>query len=142
MTPYKVIRGIAINAKPLKVWESLTNPEIIKKYLYGAEAVSEWKVGSEIIYKGEYDGYAYADRGIIRQFEKGKIFQHTYLSTFSGIEDIPENYHLVTYNIEKSNGGSLLTINQENIHSEEAMEHAGKGWDMVTELIKDAAEKL
>jgi uncharacterized protein YndB with AHSA1/START domain len=142
MTPYKVIRGISINTTPDKIWEALTNPELIRKYLYGAEAVSDWKVGSEIVYKGEYDGYAYADKGIIKQFEKGKIFQHTYLSTFSGIEDKPENYHLVTYIIEKSNGGSLLTINQENIHSEDAMEQAGKGWDMVMELIKEAAQKL
>ena len=142
MTPFKVIRGIAINATPTKIWEALTNPKIIKKYLYGAEAISDWKVGSKIVYKGEYDGYTYADKGTIKQFDKGKIFQHSYLSTFSGIEDLPENYHLVTYLIEKHNGGSLLTINQENIHSEEAMEHAGKGWDVMTPLIKEAAEKL
>jgi uncharacterized protein YndB with AHSA1/START domain len=142
MTPFKVIRGIAIKATPTKIWEALTNPKIIKKYLYGTQAESEWKVGSRIVYKGEYDGHSYADKGTIKQFEKGKIFQHSYLSTFSGIEDIPENYHLVTYLIEKSNGGSLLTINQENIHSKEAMEHAGKGWDAVTELIKEEAEKL
>ena len=82
MTPYKVIRGIKINTTPEKIWEALTSPKIIKKYLYVAEAVSDWKVGSKIEYKGEFDGYAYADKGIIKQFEKGKIFQHTYLSTF------------------------------------------------------------
>ncbi len=34
----------------------MTNPEKIKIYLFGTETGTDWKIGSSIIFKGEYDG--------------------------------------------------------------------------------------
>jgi uncharacterized protein YndB with AHSA1/START domain len=142
MTPYKIKKEISIHANSAKVWEALTNPEIIKKYLFGTQTISDWKVDSYIIFKGEYDGNTYTDKGTIKQFEKEKVFQYSYLSSFSGIEDTPENYHLITYMIHGDGDVSKLIVTQENIHSQEAMEHAGNMWDMVLEMIKAEAEKI
>jgi hypothetical protein len=91
---------------------------------------------------GEYEGHSYTDKGIIKQFEKEKIFQYSYLSSFSGIEDRPENHHLITYTIQENGDVIKLNVNQENIHTQEAMEHAGNMWNMVLETIKKEAEKL
>ena len=47
-----VSKSIIVNANNDKVWKALTNPEIIKEYLYGTETLTDWKVGSEIIFQG------------------------------------------------------------------------------------------
>lgn len=54
-----------INAPASKVWEALIDPDLIKQYLYGTEVTSDWKVGSPITYKGEWQGKAYEDKGQI-----------------------------------------------------------------------------
>jgi uncharacterized protein YndB with AHSA1/START domain len=41
MTPYKLNKEISIHADSAKVWEALTNPEIIKKYLFGTQTISD-----------------------------------------------------------------------------------------------------
>ena len=48
-----VSESIEINTEPDKVWEALTNPEIIKEYLFGTQTITDWKVGSDIIFQGE-----------------------------------------------------------------------------------------
>ena len=34
----------------------LGNPDVIKKYMFGTTVVSDWKQGSEIVWKGEWKG--------------------------------------------------------------------------------------
>ena len=45
---------ITINAPGSKVWEALTNPDLIKQYLFGTKVITDWQVGSPIIYEGQW----------------------------------------------------------------------------------------
>ena len=45
-------KEIVINAEVSAVWDALINPELIKQYLFGTEAISEWKIGSTIVFRG------------------------------------------------------------------------------------------
>jgi uncharacterized protein YndB with AHSA1/START domain len=38
--------SITINAYSTKVWNALVNPEAIKQYMFGTNAVSDWHAGS------------------------------------------------------------------------------------------------
>jgi uncharacterized protein YndB with AHSA1/START domain len=58
----KVSESVEINASPEKVWKVLTQPEFIKEYLFGTETITDWKVGSEVIFQGEYQGHKYKDK--------------------------------------------------------------------------------
>ena len=71
-------KSIDINAEPSEVWEVLTNPELIKEYLYGTETLTDWKPGSEIIFQGEYEGKNYKDKGVIRENIPGKLLIYSY----------------------------------------------------------------
>lgn len=51
-----VEKSVKLNADLSNVWEALTNPEITKKYIFNCEAISDWKVGSPIIFKMTSDG--------------------------------------------------------------------------------------
>ena len=134
-------RSITINVPPAKVWDALVNPEMIKQYLFGTEAISNWKVGDSITYRGTWEGKSYEDKGKILQLIPERIFQSTYWSSMSGTEDKPENYATVTYEIESRPSGTLLTVSQDNNASKEASEHSEKNWGMVLETMKKIIEK-
>ena len=49
-------KSITINAIATIVWNALVNPNIIKKYFFGAEVITNWKEGSPITFRGEFHG--------------------------------------------------------------------------------------
>ena len=67
-----------INAPPSKVWDALTKPALIKRYLFGTEVTTDWKVGSPITYRGEWQGKTYEDKGKILEIEPGKRLASTF----------------------------------------------------------------
>ena len=91
MTEYKIEKTIEIDASVQKVWDGLTNPDIIKQYMFGTETICDWKEGSEIIFQGSYEETSYKDKGVLQKIIAEEILQSTYLSSFSGLEDKPEN---------------------------------------------------
>lgn len=104
--------GITINAPASKVWEALTTPEVIKQYFFGTDAVSDWKVGSPLIFKGEWQGKQYQDKGTILESVPQKIFKYDYWSSMSGIEDKPENYVIITYELSEKDNATTLTVSR------------------------------
>jgi uncharacterized protein YndB with AHSA1/START domain len=132
--------SVTINADIAKVWDALVNPAIIKQYLFGTNAISDWKVGSPITYKGEWEGKEYEDHGKILQIEPEKILKTTYWSSMSGTENMPENYVTLTYTVSRVGNGTLLTITQDNSKTEEAKEHSGSNWKMVLDKLKEILE--
>lgn len=131
--------SILIEADAEKVWRALTDPALIKRYLYGTEAVSDWKVGSPISYRGVWEGKAYEDKGRILEIEPGRLFKSSYWSAFSGLADSPDNYNTVTYSLE-SGESTRLTVTQDNIPSEEGMAQAEGNWRMVLQALKELLE--
>jgi uncharacterized protein YndB with AHSA1/START domain len=41
-----------VHARIEKVWDALVNPDIIKKYMIGTTVISDWKEGSQIVWRG------------------------------------------------------------------------------------------
>ena len=123
-----------------KVWDALTNPAIIKEYMFGTDTTSDWKVGSRITYKGVWQGKEYEDGGTIIEIEPEKKLISTYWSSMSGTEDKPENYATVGYYLEPTENGTKLTITQDNIKTEEAKEHSTSNWNMVLDTMKKILE--
>ena len=133
--------SIHINATTDKVWEALTTPETIKKYFFDTDAISDWKVGSPLIVKGEWEGKKYEDKGTILENIPGKTFQYDYWSSMSGIEDKQENYLIITYSLEKKDDGTDLTITQENIQDEKTKVHSEQNWTKVITDLKNLLEE-
>jgi uncharacterized protein YndB with AHSA1/START domain len=55
--------AVMIDAPVEKVWNGLVSPAVIQKYMAGAKVVSDWKGGSPIVWKGEWKGKPYEDKG-------------------------------------------------------------------------------
>ncbi len=136
-----VKKTISIQVKPEKVWFAITDRETIKKFFFGTEAISDWKVGSTLIFQGEWEGKSYQDKGNILAVESGKVLQYNYWSGFSGLKDVIENYSLVTYRLEADGKGTIVHLSQEGFATEEAQSHGEEGWKMVLEGLKKLLEE-
>ena len=131
---------ITVNAPASVVWDALTNPKLIKEYFFGTEAISDWKVGSPLHFKGVWEGKEYLDKGTILQSIPEKLFQYSYWSSFSGLPDAPENYANIVYELEEENSQTMLTVKQENIADEEKRQHSEKNWAMILNKMKELVE--
>lgn len=129
-----------INAPASKVWEALTTPEIIKKYFFGTNVESEWKVGSPIYYRGEWEGKPYEDKGTILEFEPPRKMVSTHFSPLEGVPDVPENYHTLTYLLDEHDGRTDVTLLQDNNASEEEKQHSEQNWRTVLAGLKRLVE--
>ncbi|MEO8962367.1 MAG: SRPBCC domain-containing protein [Ginsengibacter sp.] len=111
--PLIITNSIAINSPIEKVWDALVNPEQTKKYMFGCETVSDWNPGSELLWKGNYEGNDMVFvKGKIVEIVPGKFLSYTTIDPNSGIADIPENYLTVTYDLKEENGQTILTTTQ------------------------------
>lgn len=131
---------IDIQKGPAEVWRALVDPGLIKRYLFGTEASSDWKVGSPITYRGQWEGKSYEDKGVILELEPNRLFASTYWSAFSGLPDAPENYNTVTYELAPVAGGTRLKVSQDNNPSEEGRSKAEANWRLVLQGLKEVVE--
>ncbi len=137
-----VAQAVEVNADLAKVWKALTTPEIIKDYLFGTETVTDWKVGSEIVFQGDYEGHKYRDHGVILENEFHKKIAYSYWSGFSGTEDKPENYSAVIYDLEKINDQKTkFTWTQKGFANEKGYEHSKSGMNEFVQKIKEVMER-
>jgi uncharacterized protein YndB with AHSA1/START domain len=141
MTNIACTVSIEINAPISNVWKALIDPEQIKKYLFGTNTISDWKVGSPITFSGVWDGKPYEDKGTILAIEQEKLLTYTYWSNFSGKPDLPENYQVITYKVRNENSKTIFELIQENCPSEEAKEHSSSNWNMVLSSMKEMLEE-
>ncbi len=129
---------IIIQAPAAKVWEALTEPALIKQYMFGSDVVSEWKEGSSIVWKGEWEGKVYEDRGVITQFIPEHVLEYTYNHAASTQENIVLN-ELAP--VDGQPDQTRLTITQTGSADETSREHSEKNWNMVLDSIKKMLEQ-
>jgi uncharacterized protein YndB with AHSA1/START domain len=129
-----------VNASPARVWSALVDPAAIKQYMFGTTVVSDWKKGSRIVWKGEWQGKPYEDKGEILQLDPNKRLQYSHFSPMMGQPDKPENYHTVTIDLAPAGKGTRITLSQDNNATEEARDHSTKNWEMMLAGIKKYVE--
>jgi uncharacterized protein YndB with AHSA1/START domain len=131
-----------INARAALVWNALTNPDLIKKYMFGSEAISQWKEGSPLIFKGSWQGKPYTDKGTILKIVPEKLFSYTYWSSMSGKPDKPENYSVYTYDLMPHGRTTQLTIIQDDkFDNDESRNNSWAHWDQAIEGLKKIVEE-
>ena len=146
--PLFVKNTITINAPASKVWDALVNPEQTKKYMFGCETVSDWKVGSELLWRGIYEGQEMVFvKGHIVEIDPEKFLAYTTIDPNSTIDDVSENYLTVTYHLQEEKGQTIFTVTQgdytkvaegERRYSEAY--NGGEGWNPILVEIKKLVE--
>lgn len=118
----------------------LTDPDLIKQYLFGAEVITSWQVGSPIVFQGEIQGQAWRDKGTILEYIHGERLSYSYWSGYCGLQDVPENYGTVTYSLDEVADGTLLNITQHGYVDEKSRDSSDAGWKNILDQIKSIAE--
>src|SRR5574337_202031 len=128
--------SVAINAPISKVWDALVSPEAIKRYMFGASVVSDWREGSSIVWKGEWQGRPYQDKGVVLRLEPDRTLQYSHFSPLSGVPDTPENYHTVTVELSTDGNKTRVVLAQDNNPTEQAREHSERKWNTMLATLK------
>lgn len=139
---------IDIYAPPATVWDALVTPAQTKKYMFGCEAISDWKIGSSLLWKGEHQGNEMIFvKGTVVAIVPGKHLAYTTIDPNNPkVADVPENYLTVTYTLELIAGGTQLTVTQGDyakVGEGEARYREtvdGGGWQPILEQIKKLVE--
>ena len=142
MSTYVATAECEIEASPEEVWRGLTDPATIREFMFGSEVQTDWKPGSPITWKGEYEGKLYEDKGEIVTVEPGRLLEVTHFSPLSGQEDKPENYHRVRYELQPVDGGrTRVRLTQDNSASAEEAAHSSANWQAMLDGLKKVVDQ-
>lgn len=146
--PLIVENSIEITAPAARVWDALVNPVQTKKYMFNCEAISDWQVGSPLLWIMIHEGKELvAVKGTIREIRPNHFLAYTTIDPNAGIADVPENYLTVTYSLTEANGKTTLTVTQgdySKVGDGEKRYHDtvdGGGWQPILEEIKRLLEQ-
>jgi uncharacterized protein YndB with AHSA1/START domain len=133
--------SVSIASPASKVWNALIDPQLVARYMFGAKVVSTWNKGDPIVWKGEWKGKPFEDKGIILRIEPERVLSYSHFSPLSGKPDVPENYHTVTIELSGQSGTPVVQLSQDGNPTDEARAHAEKNWATMLEGLKKTVEQ-
>lgn len=135
---------IHVDASRDRLWHALTDPDTIARFLFGSRVETDWKKGSPIVYRGEWEGKPYEDKGTILEIEPGDRLVTSYYSPLSGKPDEPASYQTVSYlladDADADGDGTRVTITQEGCADDAEAERSSANWRMVLQTLKSVVE--
>jgi uncharacterized protein YndB with AHSA1/START domain len=136
-------KTININAPISKVWDTLTIPELMKKWMSETDIniITDWTVGSPILIRGHLHRIKFENKGTVLQFEREKILQYSHLSSLSRLADKPENYSVLEFRIAPINNQTTLTLTLSNFPTETIYKHLAFYWNVTLEILKRMIEE-
>ena len=134
------VSKILIGASANRVWDAITRPDLVKQWQYGTDLSTDWRKGSSIVFRNEWEGKVFEQKGTILEVEPGCLVKYTLFAPQPGLEDRPENYFVMSYLLEDVDGRTLLTITQEDTRSQSVQEPADEVENAILLALKKLAE--
>jgi len=128
--------SLELPAPPTRVWAALTDPAMVKQYMFGAELSGDWVQGGTVTYRGEWDGTPFEDKGDIIEIDPPRLLKINYFSAMSGQPDTPENRQMITYTLVPSGSGTRLTVTQAGNPTQAAASAAEGNWATTLDALK------
>jgi len=140
MTDHVAHAETEISASPQQVWDAMTDPEAISRFMFGSKVETDWEEGSPITWSGEYDGRPFQDKGEILEVVENQRLRMTHFSPLSGEDDVPENHHTLDYRLEDQGASTRLTLDQDGNDSAAQAEQFAGNWQMMLDQLKKYVE--
>lgn len=105
---------VKILAPASKVWRALTEPELVKQWQYGSDLLTTWEPGSAIVFRNEWNGQAFEQKGTVLEFMQGSRLKYSLFFPGPDVQDIPENYFFMTYELTEGGGVTSVLFRQED----------------------------
>ncbi|WP_017495875.1 SRPBCC family protein [Flavobacterium sp. WG21] len=108
------ISTVLLNAPSEKVWNTLTQPELVKQWQYGSDLITDWKIGNEIRFRNEWEGQVFEQWGTVLEIIPNQKIKYSLFFPRPELEDKPENYFVMSYVLTEENKKTKLEIVQED----------------------------
>ena len=108
------ISTIVLNAPIEKVWNALTQPDLVKQWQYGSDLITDWIVGKEIRFRNEWEGQVFEQWGTVLEVVPNQKIKYSLFFPRPELEDKPENYFIISYILSEENQKVKLEILQED----------------------------
>jgi len=135
---------VRILAPAGKVWRALTVPELVKQWQYGSDLQTTWEPGTSIVFRNEWNGQVFEQKGTVIEFMPPSRLKYSLFFPRPGVQDIPENYFFMTYELTESGGLTSLLFRQEDPRPAQPDASSGgdDGPDVLSDLKKLVEEKM
>lgn len=137
-----ITKTITINAPAGKIWQALTNPVDMAKWMAETELAinTTWQTGSPIIISGAFYKKPFENKGVVLAFEPERKVAYSHLSSISRLEDVPENYSHITFNLTPANGQTALTVTITRFATDVIYKHLAFYWNVTLEVLRRYVE--
>lgn len=105
---------VEIRAPASKVWLALTLPALVKQWQYGSDLLTTWEPGTPIIFRNEWNGQLFEQRGTVLEFAPVSRLKYSLFFPRPDVQDIPEHRFFMTYELTESGGLTSLLFRQED----------------------------
>ena len=105
---------VKIVAPARKVWLALTVPHLVKQWQYGSDLLTTWEVGTPIVFRNEWDGRVFEQKGRVLEFLPESRLKYSLFFPRSDLQDTPEHSFFMTYELTESEGVTSLLVRQED----------------------------
>ena len=105
---------VHINTSIQKVFDSLTKPELIKRWQFGRIVTTDWKPGSEIKFRIEQGGKITEQWGTVLEMKPNELIKYNLFTPRPDLEDKIENYCVTSYVLVNENGQTKVELIQED----------------------------
>lgn len=140
---YQIERTITINAPTSTVWDTLTQPSLMKQWMggddYRLNIQTNWQINGPVTITG-FHHLPFENKGTVLQFDPGKIVSYTHLSSLSRLPDALENYVVITFQLATINDQTALTLTINNFPTETIYRHLDFYWRTTIVMLKKFIE--
>src|ERR1700720_2868484 len=133
--------SIQINNTVDEAWKALVNPEIVQNYMLSSQQVSDWQKGSSIIWRKDFNGRKFEDKGEILEITPQKSLKYTHYSPPSGRADAPENYQTISVALKENSKGTTINLTSDNNASEKEKAMTEHIWAYYLQGLKIIMDK-
>jgi uncharacterized protein YndB with AHSA1/START domain len=133
---------ITIDAPREIVWSAVTVPEHVRQWQYGSELTTDWIVGHPIRFSAQWQGETFEQWGSVEEISAPSRLRYSLFAPRPGLEDRPENYFTMTYELADVEDGTEVRFIHEDPRdsADEAAESDEENSVLVA--LRDVAESL
>lgn len=132
---YRTLKGVSEQ----DVWNALVESCDFSPYFFGAKMEADLRVGGTIVWSGQWQDKPYRDTGHILACSPTRHIQYLYFSNFSGEVESPSTRMRITIDIEASEIGTRIHLQQENCKDATQHDHSLMGWNTILDAIEKSA---